>query len=227
MAKKYKETDLSIVLEGKAHKKPGRDFQLIKAIRGKKQKGNDGEPQLYKANVVRRDTKVRKFVNEHLTPTNDYKKIMPGQLIMFNYFMPKTEEQLEYYDAMPCTIFFGTMKTREGLRVIGFNLHYYPPRFRYRIIDRIFEIFKPLYLESWDKEIQDEMDMNYLMLMKQLQKEKLDFGVRMYIPDLMQQITPIPPKYWQKAVFTEGRFKKKTREAILNYWMQKKERYVK
>jgi hypothetical protein len=225
--KKSKPVNLGILLEGKAYPKPGKDFQLIKAIRGKKQKGNDGEAQLYKANVVRRDTKVRKFVKEHLSTTNDFKEIMPGQLIMFNYFMPKTEEQLKYYDAMPCTIFFGSCNTKEGPRVIGFNLHYYPPKIRYEVIDRIFEIFKPLYLESWDKPIEDEMDIKYKMLMKQLQKAKLDFGVRMYIPELMDQITLIPPKYWQKAVFTEGRFKKLARQAILNYWTQKKERKIK
>jgi hypothetical protein len=59
------------------------------------------------------------------------------------------------------------------------------------------------------------------MLIHQLQKAKLDFGVRMYIPSLMGNIKPIPPKYWQKAVFSEGHFKKETREQILNYWKNK------
>ena len=207
--------------EGKKESKPGRDFQLIKAIQGKKQKGNDGEPQLYKANVVRRDTNVRKFVSDHLQPSNKRADIIPGQLIMFNYFTPKTKEQLEYYDAMPCTIFFGKFNTKEGPRVMGFNLHYYPPKIRYQVIDRIFEIFKPLYLESWQDPIQEDMELEYKMILRQLQNAKLDFGVRMYIPELMHQIIPIPPKYWQKAVFTEGRFHKKTREAILKYWMNK------
>lgn len=201
--------------------KPGRDFQLIQAIRGRKQKGDDGEAQLYKANVVRRDSTVRKFVSGHLSPSNNKGNIIPGQLIMFNYFMPKTKEELEYYDAMPCTIFFGKFNTKEGPRVMGFNIHYYPPKIRYQILDRIFEIFKPLYLESWQEPIQEDMELEYKMILRQLQSAKLDFGVRMYIPELMHQITPIPPKYWQKAVFTEGRFKKKTREAIMKYWMNK------
>jgi hypothetical protein len=54
-----------------------------------------------------------------------------------------------------------------------------------------------------------------------LQKAKLDFGIRMYIPQLMHQIQPIPPKDWQKAVFTEGHFRKETRVQILNYWKNK------
>lgn len=201
--------------------KPPKNFHLINAIRGKKQKNIDGEPFLYKSNVKRRDAFVRKFV-DHNIETASAGKIFPGQLVMFNYFQPKTEEQLKYYDAMPCTIFFGIVKAKEGKRVLGFNLHYYPPRIRFQIIDRIFEIFKPLYLESWDSPLQNEMsDFNYKMLMRQLQNAKLDFGVRMYIPSLIHKVAPIPPMYWQKAVFTEGHFKKETREQILNYWKEK------
>lgn len=201
--------------------KPPKDFSLRKAIRGIKQKDIVGEPQLYKANIKVRDTKVRKFVDENVQRRNS-KMAMPGQLVMFNYFMPKTEDQLEYYDAMPCTIFFGIVKTEDGNRVLGFNIHYYPPRIRYELMDRIFNIFKPLYLKSWNNPMSSEIsDFNYRMLIHQLQKAKLDFGIRMYIPSLMANIKPIPPKYWQKVVFTEGHFKKETRQQILNYWKNK------
>lgn len=201
--------------------KPDRNFQLIKAIQGKPQKNNDGEKPLHKANVRTRDNRVRKLVENEIQPTNS-SKIFPGQLVMFNYFTPKTEEQLQYYDAMPCTIFFGIIKTKNGPRVIGFNIHYYPPRIRYQVLDRIFEIFKPLYLDSWGNALQEEMpDFNYKMIIRQLQKAKLDFGIREYIPSLMHHIKPIPPMYWQKAVFTEGHFRKETREQILSYWKNK------
>lgn len=207
-------------------KKPDKTFQLIKAIRGKKQKNNDGEASLYKANVISRDRRVRKITEELSLGTE--KSMLPGQLIMFNYFEPKTKEDLEYYDAMPCTIFFGTIKTDNGPRVIGFNLHYYPPKIRYAVLDRIFDIFKPMYLESWDKPLDSEIpDFNYKMIMRQLQASKLDFGIREYIPKLMAKITPIPPNMWQKAVFSEGRFKKRTREAILKYWSNWKEKMIK
>ena len=201
--------------------KPDKSFQLYKAIQGKKQKNNDGEPSLYKANVISRDKRVRRFVDESIK-AQPPKSILPGQLVMFNYFEPKTKEQLKYYDAMPCTIFFGTIKTEEGQRVIGFNIHYYPPKIRFQIMDRIFDIFKPLYLDNWDKALQTEMpDFNYKMLIRQLQNAKLDFGMRQYIPKLIHNIRPIPPAYWQKAVFTEGHFKKQTREQILKYWKDK------
>jgi len=190
--------------------KPPKDYSLIKAIR---------EEKLYKSNVGVRDTRVRKWVDENVQAMGK-SSIMPGQLIMFNYFEPATKEELEYYDAMPCTIFFNEFKTKEGQpRVLGFNLHYYPPKMRYIVIDRIFSIFKPIYEKAWNGPLKSGMSyMQYKMLLEQLEKEGLSFGVREYIPNLMHDIKPIPPKDWSKAVFTEGRFKKRTREQILNYW---------
>lgn len=192
--------------------KPPKDYSLIKAIR---------EEKLYKNNVGVRDTRVRKWVDENVE-TTARGSIMPGQLIMFNYFEPKTKEELEYYDAMPCTIFCSEFKTQEGQpRVLGFNLHYYPPKMRYIVADRIFSIFKPIYEKSWNTPLKKGMSyMQYKMLLEQLENQGLSFGVREYIPELMHDIRPIPPKDWSKAVFTEGRFKKRTREQILNYWRQ-------
>jgi hypothetical protein len=201
--------------------KPNKDFQLIRQIRGNDQTNAPGEKFLYKANAQVRDRRVRKFVDENLQ-TKGKTSILPGQLIMFNYFEPKTKEELKYYDAMPCTIFFGIIQTENGPRVIGFNLHYYPPRIRYELMDRIFDIYKPLYLKSWNNVLKQEMSyFNYKQLIQQLQKAKLDFGIRMYIPELMHKITPIPPSSYAKAVFTEGHFRKETREQILKYWKDK------
>lgn len=198
-----------------------KDFQLIKAIRGKKQGNIEGEAALYRANVSRRDARVRKYVDENLSIKTN-KSAIPGQLIMFNYFEPKTKDELEYYDAMPCTIFFGTFKSKDGLRVIGFNIHYYPPKIRYEIMDRIFDIYKPIYLKNWENPLKTELSFfDYKMLMYQLEKLQLDFGVRQYIPELMHKVIPIPSKDWQKVVFTEGRFKKRTRTQILKYWQKR------
>lgn len=198
--------------------KPDKTYSLIKAIRGYKQGEFEGEKALHKANVKTRNIRVRKFIEENVD-TGAKSKIFPGQLIMFNYFMPKTKEQLQYYDAMPCTIFFGHINTPEGKRVLGFNIHYYPPKIRYQVMNKIFEIFKSSYLKSWNKSLTSEIpEFNYHFLIEQLKKAHLEFGVREYIPQLMAKVTPIPIKYWQKVVFTEGAFKKETREQILNHW---------
>ena len=194
-------------------KAPKKDFQLYKKIR---------EEKIYKSNIKARDSSARRYIVENCAVMPP-KSILPGQLISFNYFEPKTKEELEYYDAMPVTIFFGIVNSKNGRRVLGFNLHYYPPRMRYKILDRIFEIFKPIYLKSWNDPLKKELShIDYKMLLEQLTAAKLDFGVRMYIPNLIAEIRPVPPKGWSKAVFTEGRFKKRTREAIMNYWKNKK-----
>ena len=196
----------------RASNKAPKNFDMLKAIR---------EEKLYKANVQRRDVTARKFVDENYD-IKGKPAILPGQLIMFNYFEPATKEKLEYYDAMPCTIFFGIVNTKNGKRVIGFNIHYYPPRIRYQLMNRIFEIFRPIYEKQFNEPLKEEMSyFNYKMLISQLQKAKLDFGIREYIPQLMAKIVPIPVSGWQKAVFTEGHFRKETREQILNYWKKK------
>lgn len=195
----------------KSNKAP-KDFDMLKAIRAEKD---------YKSNIKRRDKNVRKYVGENLQSMGRG-SILPGQLIMFNYFEPITKDKLEYYDAMPCTIFFGIINTKNGKRVLGFNIHYYPPRIRFQLINRIYEIFKPIYSKQFSEPLKEEMSyFNYKMLIDQLQKAKLDFGIREYIPSLMTVITPIPVADWSKAVLTEGHFKKETREQILNYWKNK------
>jgi hypothetical protein len=215
MAKKTNpNTNPNTTTAKRAANKAPKDFNMLKAIREEKE---------YKSNVLRRDKNVRKYVDENLAVAGKG-SILPGQLIMFNYFEPATKEKLEYYDAMPCTIFFGIVNTKNGKRVIGFNIHYYPPRIRYQLMNRIYEIFKPIYAKNFNKPLDSEMDyFNYKMLISQLQKAKLDFGIREYIPNLMASVTPIPVANWPKAVLTEGHFKKETREQILNYWKNKSE----
>lgn len=192
--------------------RPKKDYSLIKDIR---------EQKLIKASVEVRDKVARKYLTENYEQKGP-NSVLPGQLVMFNYFNPITKEDLEYYDAMPVTIFFGIHNTEKGKRIIGFNIHYYPPRIRYEVMNRIYEIYKPFYLKSFNTPIKSEMDhFEYEWLMRQLEKAKLDFGVRQYDPSLCGKIIPLPTEAWAKAVFTEGHFKKSTREKIMQYWKNK------
>lgn len=212
MAKKQ-----NIKNQSDSQKQPNKKtYSLIKAIRSER---------LYKSNIQDRDKYARKYINENID-IDTKNAIIPGQLILFEYFEPKTKDELEYYDAMPCTIFFGVYKSQEGPRVIGFNIHYYPPKMRYQVLDKIFEMFKFDYKNAWDKPLSKELsNFDFKTMVNILQKAKLDFGVRMYDPKLMNKITPIPFLDWSKAVFTEGRFKKRTRIAIMKYWSNWKSKY--
>lgn len=207
--------DTSKYISSNKGEKPRRDYDLMKDIRSQK---------LYKYDVSTRDKVARQYLTENYKHKPNT-SIVPGQLVMFNYFEPKTKEELKYYDAMPVTIFFGTYNSTEGRRVIGFNIHYYPPRIRYRIMERIFEIFKPFYLKSFNSPLKNELShFDYHWLMEQLERAGLDFGVRQYIPSLCAAVTPLPTEAWSVAVFTEGVFKKETRQQILSYWKDKIEK---
>lgn len=148
------------------------------------------------------------------------KKIVPGQLIYFNYFEPKTKEDLKYYDATPLTIYFSAFTSKEGHKmVLGFNIHYYPPKIRYRIMSLIYKLFRPMFNSTWEDGVRRERtEFNYDFIMKNLKKYNLDFGVRMYDVGLMHQTYLVPTKWFSTACFTEGNFKKETRAQIYAYW---------
>lgn len=196
-------------LESTIDKSMVNDFSLSKKI---------SKSPLARKSGGRRDAIARKFLTDHLKDGSSG-KVAPGQLVMFNYFQPKTEEELEFYDAQPVIILFNQVKTKEGPRILGFNLHYYPPHTRYNIMETIFGIYKAAYRSHFDQGAKIAVrPMDYEQLIDMLESTGLGFGVRMYIPELMNKVTPIPPNMWQVAAYTEGRFRKRTRSAIMNYW---------
>ncbi len=147
------------------------------------------------------------------------KKPLPGQLVTFDYENPIHKDELMYYDARPMTIMFNIVSTPEGQRVLGFNLHYYPPRMRYYIMNSIYKLFKDFFLSNWDdgsKTINKQF--NYNFLIRELKKWDLDFGVRMYDPKLIKNLHQVPPAGFATAMFTEGIFQKRTRAFVMKHW---------
>ena len=176
---------------------------------------------LYK--ISNRDKKARAMIDEYKEENKPKLKsknfITPGQLVLFKYLNPKTKEELEYYDASPCTIFFGTFNSSQGKRVLGFNVHYFPPLLRYKIMDEIFRMYKPVYKKYFETGLPKDLDaFDYRYLTDELDRQNLSFAVRMYIPQLIGDTYIVPPKMWPTALMTEGWFKKETRAAIMNYF---------
>lgn len=176
---------------------------------------------LYK--ISNRDKKARAMIDEYKEENKPKLKtknfITPGQLVLFKYLNPKTKEELEYYDASPCTIFFGTFNSSQGKRVLGFNVHYFPPLLRYKIMDEIFRMYKPVYKKYFETGLPKDLDaFDYRYLTDELDRQNLSFAVRMYIPQLIGDTYIVPPKMWPTALMTEGWFKKETRAAIMNFF---------
>jgi hypothetical protein len=178
---------------------------------------------LSRKDVKEADTIARDFIEETLK-TQSANNVLPGQLVSFNYFEPKTKEDLEYYDAMPVTIFFGVVNTKQGKRILGFNIHYYPPKIRRSIMSSIFKMYRPVYAKYFTENLNKEVDaFDYRYIIDELDKVGLSFGVRMYIPSLCHKVRQLPPNMWKVAVYTEGRFKKRTREQIMKFWERYKD----
>ena len=176
---------------------------------------------LYK--ISNRDKKARAMIDEYKEENKPKLKtknfITPGQLVLFKYLNPKTQEELEYYDASPCTIFFGTFNSSQGKRVLGFNVHYFPPLLRYKIMDEIFRMYTPVYKKYFETGLPKYLDaFDYKYLTDELDRQNLSFAVRMYIPQLIGDTYIVPPKMWPTALMTEGWFKKETRAAIMNFF---------
>lgn len=196
----------------KDHQYPSmpKTYSLLKEIR---------EDALYKSNLGRRDAKARAIIEEHGQPAG-VGKMIAGNVYLFEYFEPKTEEKLEYYDAMPCSFIFGKFKTKKGEpRILAFSLHYLPPRIRFQVMNKVMEIYQNIYKKSWKDGLgKDLSHLEYRMLLYVLQKMKLEFAVHEYIPNLIGKCVQVQPSLWHIAAFTEGRFKKQAREAVMAHW---------
>lgn len=192
------------------YNKMPKTYSLLKEIR---------EDVLYKAHIDRRDIRARKIINEHGSPVAPG-HLIAGNLYLIEYFYPKTEAQLPYYDAMPCSIIFGKFKTKKGEpRILTFNIHYFPPKIRFQVMNKVMEIYQNIYKGEWKTGLKKDLSfLQYQQLLYLLKQAKLEFAVHEYIPKLIGDCIMIPPSLWHIAVFTEGRFKKVTRQAILNFW---------
>lgn len=196
--------------------KPTRTFDLLKAIKNNPLYGRRGN----------KSDKAFKYLYANIGWGNT-DKIVPGQLATFVYATPKLKEELEYYDARPLTIFFGSFKTKEGeKRILGFNLHYFPPQVRYKILTMIFRMYRPIYMKFFNEVPPQEIAaFDYRYIIDNITKMGMKFAVREYIPELIVLTRQIPPCYWSTAVFTEGVFRKETRSKILQYWQKFKQEH--
>ena len=174
--------------------------------------------------LVKRPTFVRsklayKELLKNLKPTTKY--LIPGQMVLFNYAQPKYKEELEYYDASPLTMFCGITRTNDGnIREIGFNLHYYPPFTRARLIERVYNHFKPYFDKNFNEVTGKPNTWISYDAIKHLMRtnDKIAFGIEMYIPVLRGNSYVIPTRLIPTACFTEGHFSKATLQQVYHFW---------
>ena len=174
--------------------------------------------------LVERPTSIRSKMAysalfKQIKPTKKY--LLPGQIVLFHYSEPKYKEELEYYDASPLTLFCGITRTADGnIREVGINLHYYPPFTRIRVINAIYEHFKPYFDKNFNDINGKPNTWISYSAVKHLAKSssKIGFGVKMYIPVLRGASYVLPTRLVPTACFTEGHFSKATLQQIFHFW---------
>lgn len=176
--------------------------------------------------LAKRPTNIRsKMAYQSLLKSNKPTKkyLLPGQIVLFHYSQPKFKEELEYYDATPLTLFCGITRTDEGnIREVGINLHYYPPFTRMRIINAVYEHFKPFFDKNFNEVTGKPNTWISYSAVKHLAKSssKIGFGVKMYIPVLRGASYVLPTRHIPTACFTEGHFSNATLQQIFHFWRQ-------
>ncbi len=156
-----------------------------------------------------------------IKPTRKY--LLPGQVVLFHYAEPKYKEELEYYDASPLTLFCGITRTDDGnIREVGINLHYYPPFTRIKVINAIYNHFKPWFSKNFNEVDGKPNTWISYSAVKHLAKSsaKIGFGIKMYIPVLRGASYVLPTRLIPTACFTEGHFSKATLQQIFHFWRQ-------
>jgi hypothetical protein len=194
---------------------------------------NDDEIDVYvlenainKHPLGKRPTNIRSKIayKELLDNTKETSKyLLPGQMVVFNYLEPKLKEELEFYDRTPLVLFLGITRTKDGnIREVGINLHYYPPFSRARILNKVFETFKPHWKKNFNQvQHRPNMMIDYDTLTHIMRHNlHLGFGIKMYIPVLRGNSRVIPARLFSTAFYTEGHFSKATLQQVFRFWRQ-------
>lgn len=181
------------------------------------QKAIDNHPLSHKPTNMRSKIAYKEIINE---VQQSPKYMLPGMFAVFGYRSPKYKEHLDYYDATPAVIFFGITRTKEStIRELGFNLHYFPPFARARIITLVYNVFKQYYNKYFnDVPTRPNMMVDYNTLKRMLDKYGIGFGLKMYIPVLRGKTYILPTRLVPTLAYTEGHFNGATLGQIQRYW---------
>ena len=174
---------------------------------------------LAKKPALMRSKLAYREIMKNLKPSKKY--ALPGELVVFNYHDPKFKEQLDYFDRTPLTLFCGITRDKQGnIREIGFNLHYYPPFARAKILITVYNTFKQYFWKNFNQvNGKPNMMISYDALMRLCRRNaKIGFGIKMYIPVLRGITYVIPTRLFSTAFYTEGRFSGATMMQVQSFW---------
>lgn len=82
-----------------------------------------------------RNVKPQRLINTKKAQGNIVSEILPGKMICY-FYDAKHKDTLPYWDKFP--VIFPIEKYKDGF--LGLNMHYLPPVFRARLMDRLYDL---------------------------------------------------------------------------------------
>lgn len=138
--------------------------------------------------------------------------LQPGTLCIFDYDTPKTEDKLEYWDRNPLVLVLQPFYTKEEKIVIqGINMHLLPPNIRRLVLYQCFYMYKTEYTaQLFTDKAALQVNIEWQIVKKQLDKFAADFAYRRYISSLMKNVIEFNQEDWIFAIQIPSRAYEKT-----------------
>ena len=131
--------------------------------------------------------------------------LQPGKIYIFKY-LPTNGDRYAYWDMHPIVFALGKMPASQGFMNVGINISWYPPAARKYIIEKIRQIYKPMYDSAIKKagmkaKDQKSVEIDLYALKTALDQYGLSFAIRNYLPgNVKSPKVCIAYEHWDKAI---------------------------
>ena len=150
------------------------------------------------------------FYRRELGTLNKAKRFLEGRMYTF-FYDPKTKEKLPYYDRFPLVLILDI--NPDGFT--GLNLHYLPPRYRVRLLSKLYD-FIVLDDDVDDDSMRTKIRMTYNLLQGVSQLKFFKPCYKRYLTTHIEgKALEIIPDYWDIiSMLPVGQFEKASKREV-------------
>jgi hypothetical protein len=150
------------------------------------------------------------FYRRELGTLNKAKRFLEGRMYTF-FYDPKTKEKLPYYDRFPLVLILDI--NQDGFT--GLNLHYLPPRYRVRLLSKLYD-FIVLDDDIDDDSMRTKIKMTYSLLQGVSQLKFFKPCYKRYLTTHIEgKALEIIPDYWDIiSMLPVGQFEKASKREV-------------
>lgn len=166
--------------------------------------------EFFRARVRNIKISSQSFYKRELGTLNKAKRFLEGRMYTF-FYDPKTKEKLPYYDRFPLVLILDI--NPDGFT--GLNLHYLPPRYRIRLLSKLYD-FIVLDDDVDDDSMRTKIKMTYSLLSGVSQLKFFKPCYKRYLTTHIEgKALEIIPDYWDIiSMLPVGQFEKASKREV-------------